>query len=85
MKICGMIESHALSRSQSIKRVILNRATGRYFVEQEGGGWVDSPEDATQYEKVSRMVEVCRDFGLEDVDLVLKFDCGEPVESIAIR
>ncbi|EEF59156.1 hypothetical protein [Pedosphaera parvula] len=66
------------------KRVIRHQATGLYFVEQEGGGWANSPDAATKYERLGTMVEVCRRFGLEDVDLVLKMEGGEPVEMVAI-
>jgi hypothetical protein len=68
----------------SAKRVIRHQATGLYFVEQDGGVWVNSPDAATKYERLGTMVEVCRRFGLEDVDLVLKMENDHPVEMVAI-
>ena len=70
---------------RTAKRVIRHQATGLYFVEQEGGVWVNSADAATKYERLTAMVEVCRRFGLEDVDLVLKLESGEPVEMVAIK
>jgi hypothetical protein len=67
----------------SAKRVIRHQATGLYFLEQDGGVWVNSPDAATKYERLGTMVEVCRRFGLEDVDLVLKLESGQPVEMVA--
>jgi hypothetical protein len=63
-----MIATQALS--QSANRVIRSQATGRFFVEQERGSWVESLDSATKYDRLATMVEVCRRFSLEDVELV---------------
>ncbi|MDB6110451.1 MAG: hypothetical protein JWR69_2201 [Pedosphaera sp.] len=57
-----------------VKRVIRHKATGLYLVEGGNGTWVESPGAATKYGTIKDMVEVCRRYGLEDVELVYKLD-----------
>ncbi|MDB6125552.1 MAG: hypothetical protein JWQ71_4545 [Pedosphaera sp.] len=79
----GMIGTEL--KPHSTNRVIRNQATGRFFVEQGRGAWVESPDSATKYKQLTTMVEVCRRFGLEDVELVTKLDGNQPVEMIGIN
>jgi hypothetical protein len=66
-----------------IKRVIRHKATGLYLVEGGSGTWVESPGAATKYTTIRDMVEICRQYGLEDVELVYKLDQGMPVGTMA--
>jgi hypothetical protein len=65
-----MIATQVLT--QPMNRVIRSQATGRFFVERESGAWVESPDSATKYERLATMVEACRRFNLEDVELVAR-------------
>ena len=59
---------------ESIKpapRVIRSNATGLYFRESENGAWVNSPDLASHYEHLAKIVEVCQRHALADVDLII--------------
>jgi hypothetical protein len=66
-----------------LKRVIRHKATGLYLVEGGNGTWVESPGAATKYTTIKDMVETCRRYGLEDVELVYKLDQSNPVPGLS--
>ncbi len=67
-----MTETEIQEPIKSLQRVIRNNATGLYFVESGGGAWVGSLDAATPYNRLAEMVEVCRQHGLADVELVIR-------------
>jgi hypothetical protein len=64
------------------KRVIRDRATGRYLV--KGGRWVESPDRATKYKSLVEMDRLCRRMGLADVELILETG-GERSRGVSLK
>lgn len=56
----------------AIKRVVRNKKTNLYFVE-ETNAWVQSPEEATHYDSLSDVLGLCQKYHLADVELVMRF------------
>jgi hypothetical protein len=68
---------------EQTKRVIRDRATGRYLV--KGGRWVGSPDRATKYKSLVEMDRLCRRLGLTDVELILETPGERPGDALTKR
>ena len=58
-------------KGQSIKRFVRHKASRAYF---KDGGWTDNPEEANCFSDVVEVAEVCARYGLNDVELALRFE-----------
>jgi len=54
-----------------IKRVLRHRESKAYFKE---GGWTRSAEEADNFSDVIQVAETCVRYGLNDVELALRFE-----------
>ncbi len=61
-------------QEQPIKRFLRHRESRAYF---KNGGWTTNPKEASHFSDVVEAAEVCAKFGLEDVDLALRYEAAE--------
>jgi len=57
----------------SIKRFLRHRESHQYF---KDGGWTRDPHEAHSFSDVVEAVETCARYGLNDVELALRYDTG---------
>ncbi len=58
---------------KAIKRVLRHRSSREYF---KDGGWTADPADANNFSDVVEAVETCARYGLNNVELALRFESG---------
>ncbi len=69
--------------AQPIRRLLRRKDSLEYFRE---GGWTTNPSQATTFEDVVQVAEVCARYGLSDVELALRYDkAAEDLFSTTIR
>ena len=59
---------------QPIKRFLRHRESLAYF---KDGGWTDNPREARSFSDVVEAAEACAEYGLEDVELALRYESGD--------
>jgi hypothetical protein len=59
---------------KTIKRFLRHRESLAYFKE---GGWTANPQEAKSFSDVVEAAKACAEYGLEDVDLALRYEAGE--------
>jgi hypothetical protein len=55
----------------AIRRVLRHRESHAYF---KAGGWTSNPEEADSFSDVVEVAEACARYGLNDVELALRYD-----------
>ena len=60
-------------REQGIKRVLRHRESKAYF---KDGGWTQSAEEADSFSDVVQIAETCVRYGLNDVELALRYEAA---------
>ncbi len=58
---------------QPIKRFLRDRESLTYF---RNGGWTDNPKEAMSFSDVVEAAQTCADYGLNHVDLALRYESG---------
>ena len=56
-----------------IKRLLRRTASRDYF---KPGGWTQRPEEAHNFTDVVEAVEICARYGLDNVELALRYETG---------
>lgn len=59
---------------EPIKRLLRHRESRAYYKE---GGWTDNPKEARSFSDVVEAAQVCAQYGLQGVDLALRYEAGE--------
>ncbi len=73
----------AKTEPQPIRRLLRRKDSREYFQE---GKWTSNPSQATTFEDVVEVAEVCARYGLTDVEVALRFDqAAEDLFSTSIR
>lgn len=60
-----------ISVQMPIKRLLRRKASRDYF---RPDGWTDRPEEAHNFTDVVEAVETCARYGLDNVELALRYD-----------
>jgi hypothetical protein len=60
-------------QEQAIKRVLRHKDSREYF---KDGGWTSNPNEANGFSDVVEAAEACTRYGLNDVELALRFESG---------
>lgn len=58
----------------TIKRFLRHRESLAYF---KDGGWTNNPREAKSFTDVVEAARTCAEYGLEDVELALRYEAGE--------
>jgi hypothetical protein len=61
------------TEERTIKRFLRHRGSREYFKE---GGWTSNPEEARCFTDVVEVAETCARYGLNDVELALRYTQG---------
>jgi hypothetical protein len=61
-------------RGETIKRVLRRKKSREYF---KDGGWTDNPKEANCFSDAVEVAETCTRYGLNDVELALRFETAE--------
>ncbi len=61
------------NQEKTIKRVLRHRGSRAYF---KDGGWTDNADEADSFSDVVEAAEICARYGLNDMELALRFDSG---------
>jgi hypothetical protein len=61
------------NEQKTIKRVLRNKSSREYF---KDGGWTANPDEANSFSDVVEVAETCTRYGLNDVELALRFHLG---------
>jgi hypothetical protein len=64
---------HSAAAEQTIKRLLRHRASRTYF---KNGDWTSNPDEASSFLDIVEAAEVCARYGLNDMELALRFDRG---------
>jgi hypothetical protein len=59
----------------TIKRLLRHRKSLAYF---KDGGWTDNPKEAKSFADVIEAAKACAEYGLEEVDLALRYEAAGP-------
>jgi hypothetical protein len=60
-------------QGKPIKRFLRHRESREYF---KDGGWTSNPEEADSFSDVVEVARTCARYGLNDVELALRYDAG---------
>ena len=60
-------------QDRSIKRVLRRKGSREYF---KSGGWTNDPDEADSFNDVVEVAETCTRYGLNDVELALRFNAS---------
>jgi hypothetical protein len=58
---------------KTIKRFLRHRGSREYF---KHGGWTSDPQDADSFSDVVEVAQACARYGLNDVELALRYTSG---------
>ncbi len=61
------------TEERTIKRFLRHRESREYFKE---GGWTSNPEEARSFTDIVEVAETCARYGLNDVELALRYPQG---------
>jgi hypothetical protein len=61
------------TEERAIKRVLRHTTSRAYF---KDGGWTNDPDEADSFSDVMEVAAVCSRYGLNDVELAIRFDAG---------
>ncbi len=70
-KLNGSDES---AKPQTIKRVLRHQSSREYF---KDGAWTANPEEASSFSDVVEVAETCARYGLNNVELALRYDTAK--------
>ena len=75
-------KSNRNGNGQNIKRVLRRKNSKEYF---KDGGWTRNPKEANGFSDVVEAAQICTRYGLNDVELALRFESGCDVFCTSIR
>jgi hypothetical protein len=59
------------TQEKAVKRLLRHRDSGEYF---KDGGWTNDPNEADNFADVVEVAEICAQYELNGVELVLRMD-----------
>lgn len=68
------VNKNGNGNGEPIKRVLRHKKSHEYF---KDGDWTDNPKEASCFSDVVEVVEICTRYGLNDVELALRFETAE--------